>query len=126
LLIKATDYIDNIFEYNGKKKTQGQSLEFPRSNLVDLSGYKIEGIPNKLKQSVCVASLMMIGGDELFTTQDSSYAVTSEKIGSISYTYDTSKVIKDSTLSQQINVLLRGLYKDKSGTKLITGRIKRV
>jgi len=34
-IVKATDYIDNVFDWYGKKKTQTQGLNFPRVDLYD-------------------------------------------------------------------------------------------
>lgn len=125
-LIKATDFIDNVFAWNGIKSSQEQYLEFPRKNLIDRNGYKIEGIPNKLKQAVCVASLMLLDGEDLFITDEANGAVTSETIGSLHFSYDISQNVKDSTLYQQINTLLRGLYRDTTKKSLVIGSMMRV
>lgn len=68
---------------------------------------------------------MISGGDELYVNSESNGAVTSEKIGALTFTYDTSKKVEDTTLYQQINTLLRGLYRDKSKKNIVIGGVLR-
>lgn len=124
-LVKATDFVDNIFAWNGKKASANQSLNFPRTELIDRDGYKVEGIPSKLKQAVCLASLISSSGEELFRTNESNGAVVSEKIGEIAFTYDVSKQVQDKTLYESINSLLRGFYSDKSKSRVYIGEVSR-
>lgn len=125
LLIKATDYIDNIYEWYGIKKTQAQSLRFPRKNLRDIDGYEVSDIPVRLKQAVCEAVKILVDGSDLFVTASENGAVTSEKIGELSFSYDVSQKVKDETLYDAMNKRLRGLYKDKSKSQIFTGSIER-
>ena len=50
-IIKATDYIDNRFVYAGKLLNSNQTTSFPRGDLIDRSGYKVVGIPLKVKKA---------------------------------------------------------------------------
>lgn len=120
-LINATDYVDSAFDWNGIKKTQEQSLRFPRENLIDSDGYKVEGIPAKLKEAVCESALKLSQNVELFQTEEANGAVTSERIGELSFTYDNSKKAEDKSLYDAINLRLRGLFRDKSKNKIIMG-----
>lgn len=127
-LIKATDYIDNIFEWFGKKMTSSQSLRFPRDGLFDYEGNVIEGVPLRLKQAVCDAAELVSEGTNLFQTSEANGDVTSEKIGELSFTY--SKTSKESvaglTLYDSINTKLRGLYRDISRNRIVVGKVERV
>ena len=125
-LIKATDFVDSSFQWRGKKATQEQSLCFPRINLVDDDGYKVEGIPENLKKAVCECASIISTGKEMFSTQNENGAVTSEKIGELAFTYDVAQKIKDTTVYDAINLRLRGLYVDKSKGQILTGGVIRV
>ena len=125
-LIKATDFVDSSFQWRGKKATQEQSLCFPRINLVDDDGYKVEGIPENLKKAVCECASIISTGKEMFSTQNENGAVTSERIGELAFTYDVAQKIKDTTVYDAINLRLRGLYVDKSKGQILTGGVIRV
>lgn len=126
-LIRGTDFIDNVFKWKGKKKTKEQALHFPRINLIDDDGYKVEGIPECLKQAVCEASLLSNEGTTLYMKESSKGDIISEDIaGQLRFTYDTKTKIKDKTIYGVINSKLRGLYIDTSRGRIISGKIERV
>lgn len=125
-LIKATDYINSAFKWNGKKMTQEQALEFPRTKLVDANGYKVEGVPVSLQQAVCECADLVANGTEMYQTHEANGAVVSENIGGqLAFTYDISKAVKDSSLYDAINLRLRGLYIDRSDSGIKIGSVKR-
>ena len=125
-LIRSTDYIDNIFQWNGKKLVSGQSLRFPRTEIYDYEGTSIEGIPECLKQVVCEAGLILSQGTELFNVEEANGDVVSEKIGELSFTYSKANKTNTETfktLYEMFNTRLRGLYKDLSNpNRIITGK----
>ena len=125
-LIKATNYINYVFQWKGKKKTQEQSLAFPRTDLVDNDGYKVEGVPEVLKEAVCDATLELINGKSLYHTESENGNVTSEKIGELAFTYDTKSKIKDATFLESINSKLRGLYFDNISGRIVSGKVVRL
>lgn len=126
LLIKATDFIDNIFQWNGKKQFETQALRFPRVNIKDYEGGEVSGVPVCLKQSVCDAALIS-RSEELFKTAEENGNVVSEKIGELSFTYAKSskETVKTSTLYDSINTKLRGLFFDGSKQSIQTGKMHR-
>lgn len=126
-LIKGTDYVDNIFQWYGKKQFAEQALRFPRTGLLDYEGTEVTGIPNCLKQAVCDASLIANSG-ELFQTQESNGNVVSEKIGELSFTYSkaSNETITSASLYDSINTKLRGLFRDNSKNTIISGKVQRV
>lgn len=125
LLINATDYINNIFDWKGKKATPEQALNFPRTELYTKDGYEVEGVPKQLKEAVCEAVVVLLGNKQLYQSVNENGAVTSEHIGQLSFTYDVSQKIKDSTLFESINNRLRGLYNDTSKKKIYSGKVLR-
>lgn len=126
LLIKATDYINNAFKWNGKKLTSEQSLRFPRQNLTDYEGSKIEGIPVAIKESVCECAKLIETGVEMFITHETNGVVTSERIGELSFTYDVSKAVKDCSLYDTLNTRLRGMYEDTNNPRIVSLHYGRV
>lgn len=128
-LIRATDFIDNIYQWYGKKATSEQSLRFPRINLVDYEGNVIEGIPTCLKQAVCDAAQLVSGGTELFQTKNENGDVVSETITTLSFTYahnEQSSKTTQTTLYDSINTKLRGLFREPNTNKVISGKVSRV
>lgn len=126
-LIRATDYIDNIFKWYGKKMSASQALRFPRVNLKDYEGNDVTGIPSCLKQAVCDAAVLSSEGTELFHTENENGDVISENITSLSFTYSkTKKEVTDKTLYDSINTKLRGLFVDSASNRIIIGKVKRV
>ena len=125
-LIRATDYIDNIFQWCGKKEFENQALRFPRVELRDYEGAEVSGIPVCLKQAVCDAALVGMSG-ELFQTSEVNGDVVSENITSLAFTYSKSeRTVTSRTLYDSINTKLRGLYRDASQSRIISGKVERV
>lgn len=127
-LINATDYVDNIFQWYGQKLKKEQSLRFPRKNLFDYEGTEIEGIPNCLKQAVCEAAVLSSKGTELFQTAEKNGDVVSETIGELSFSYSkkNNEAVAGLSLYDSINTKLRGLFKDTSKNRIISGKVARV
>lgn len=122
-LVLATDFVDNMFVWRGRKKTQEQALAFPRVEIMDIDRYEVNGIPVKLKQAVCDAAMETFDGGTLFETAEAAGAVTSEHIGSISFSYDVSLKKQDVTLFDSVNKKLRGLYRDTSQKGIVVSRV---
>lgn len=127
-LIRATDFIDNMFQWLGNREFEGQALRFPRVGIRDYDGSEISGIPQRLKQAVCEAAVLSAKGTELFQTQNENGDVVSETITTLSFTYskDTDKEVAGKTLYDAINTRLRGLYRDSSKRRAVSGKVERV
>lgn len=115
LLVKATDYVDNTYRWRGRKSTQEQALQFPRTGCVDDDGNDVVGIPRALQQAVCMSASVLITEESLYAVEESNGAVVSEKIGQLAFTYDVSKKVKGSSLYDSINLRLRGLFNAPGG-----------
>ena len=127
-LIRATDYIDSVFQWCGKKEFEEQALRFPRTGIRDYEGLEIKGIPSCLKQAVCDAALITSGGTELFEVAEQNGDVVSETITTLSFTYSKngSRSTTSTTLYDSINTKLRGLFRDNSRNRIVSGRVERV
>lgn len=127
-LINATDYIDSIYQWKGKKVSTSQALRFPRENLFDYEGGKIEGVPTAVKQATCEAASLIVDGTILYQTADSNGDVVSEKIGELAFTYSKreSSAITGITPYDSINTKLRGLFIDPSRRGFVSGKVARV
>lgn len=127
ILVKATEYIDSVFEWKGQKAERSQTLSFPRRNLVDNDGYTVEGVPGQLVAAVCDCAGELLGGaDALFRTESDRGDVASESVGgaiSVSYFQGTKKTGK--TVYESVNSRLRGLYKDAGKKRVLSSRITR-
>ena len=126
-LIKATDFVDNIYQWYGKKEFEHQALRFPRIELRDYEGIEIKGIPTCLKQAICDAAILVSNGTELFQTQNENGDVVSETITTLSFTYahKDNRKTANTTLYDSINTKLRGLYRE-STDRIISGKVMRV
>lgn len=125
-LIRATDYIDNIFQWCGKQVSSEQSLRFPRVNLKDYEGNEITGIPNRLKQAVCDVAVIASKDGELFVTAEQNGDVVSETITTLSFTYSKNeRTTTSKTLYDAVNTKLRGLYIDSAKGHIQMGKMHR-
>lgn len=55
-IIRATQYVDSLYVWKGRRKYREQELAFPRVMLLDLDGFPVEGIPRQVKQAVLEAA----------------------------------------------------------------------
>jgi hypothetical protein len=82
----ATAYIDTIARYKGVKTLSTQALEFPRTDLVDWSGYTITGLPTRVQQATCELALRALSED-LYVDLDRGGAIAAESVAGISVSY---------------------------------------
>ena len=82
LIVRAMDYIENNYSYQGTKLVSTQALQFPR--LID--GETV--YPIALKNAVCELALKSNEEDLL---QDISKSVISEKVGELEVKYDSNQ-----------------------------------
>lgn len=124
-LIVATDYVDNMFKWKGKKASGEQALSFPRFCLFDSDGYKVEGIPKKLKQAVCVVADYG-SGTTLFGVDEEKGDIASESVsGAVSVSYFQGTRKENVSTLQQVNALLKGYYVDTNKPKIVTSKVSK-
>lgn len=85
-LRKATDYLDSKWRFKGVRLVSTQALSFPRSDLTDLDGYAVTGLPARLKAAESELTFRALSAD-LYEDMDRSGMVKSETVGPISTTY---------------------------------------
>ena len=95
LIIRAMDYIENNYTYQGTKLVSTQSLQFPRL----INGET--AYPTSLKSAVCELALKANNGDLL---QDTGKTTIREKVGTLEVEYDANQ--DDLTSYNYVNKLL--------------------
>lgn len=83
-IVKATDYIDQRFNYKGvRQQTMNtQTTAWPRSNVVDTDGNWVSGIPLAVKNACCEYALRALSSTlnpDPVSPDDSGYRVKSIK-----------------------------------------------
>lgn len=86
-LNRATMYLDRTYEFLGEKSTVAQALQFPRAYLYDFKGDLISGIPNGIKQAVCLVAIRMLNGINMSPDLERGGKVIREKIDVIDISY---------------------------------------
>lgn len=95
LIIRAMDYIENNYTYQGTKLLSTQSLQFPRL----ICGETV--YPIALKNALCELALKANSGDLL---QDTGKTTIREKVGTLEVEYDPNQ--DDLTSYNYVNKLL--------------------
>lgn len=95
LIVRAMDYIENNYTYQGTKLVPTQSLQFPRL----INGETV--YPIALKNAVCELALKANSGDLL---QDTGKTTIREKVGTLEVEYDSNQ--DDLTSYNYVNKLL--------------------
>ena len=87
-LIKATDYVDQRFNFIGRRQ-QGrqQTTEWPRINAWDRGRYYINGVPAEIKEAVCEYALKAaqstLNPDPTLSTTGAAIQSKTETVGPI-------------------------------------------
>lgn len=124
-IIRGTEFVDNFYNWRGRKGTGSQALSFPRIDLYDDDQYLIHGIPEKLKKACLEAAFLnsASGSDTLFTTKDENGAIKRQKVDSLEVEYFSNQQnetnlnnVDYTSIYDILNKLLKGLYKEKGAT----------
>lgn len=73
-IVRATQYVDSLYVWKGRRKFREQELAFPRVMILDLDGFPVEGVPRQMKQAVLEAAYYGRKA-ELFTVRSSEDGV---------------------------------------------------
>lgn len=119
-LIKATQYVDSLFNWKGRRKFETQELNFPRVMIKDLDGFDVNGIPKKLKDAVCEAAFYGYQS-ELFTTHKSETGNIKRELKEVSNAVKTEIEYfgtEESSVDYiskyaALDLILKGLYYEK-------------
>ena len=121
-IIRGTEFIDNFYNWRGRKGKGSQALSFPRLDLYDDDRYLINGIPDKLKKACLEAAFLNSTSEAntLFTTKDENGAIKRQKVDSLEVEYFNNQqnetnmeAVDYTTIYDILNKLLKGLYKEK-------------
>ena len=124
-IIRGTEFVDNFYNWRGRKGKGSQALSFPRIDLYDDDQYLIHGIPEKLKKACLEAAFLnsTSGSDTLFTTKDENGAIKRQKVDSLEVEYFSNQQneinlnnVDYTSIYDILNKLLKGLYKEKGAT----------
>lgn len=83
----STKYIDRTYSFQGQKGSTTQSLEFPRDYLYDIDSEEVTGVPDVIKEAVCLVSRRLMNNVELDPDMDRGGAIKREKVDVIDITY---------------------------------------
>lgn len=130
-VIKAMDYVDNIFNWKGRKKYRDQPLCFPRVDIIDGDGFDRSGeIPEGLKKAVCEAAFYVVDQYTLFGKQDPNGPLAKERkkadVAEIEierkfFTKDEVQLDYTSAF-QALDRFLKGLYWDANDKAVVNHR----
>lgn len=121
-IIRGTEFVDNFYNWKGRRGSQSQSMAFPRLDLYDEDHYEVRGVPDKLKKACIEAAFLnsSSGSDTLFTTKDENGAIKKQKVDSLEVEYFSNQqnetnanAVDYTTIYDILNKLLKGLYKEK-------------
>jgi hypothetical protein len=115
-IIRASRYVNSAFSWLGTRKTLDQGLLWPREG-VKLDGFEIAGVPKEVKEATAECVALVMQDAELFS-EKADRQIASEKVDVVAVSYfqqgETSG--KTATKFDVLNKLLRGLYKENTGT----------
>jgi len=130
-IIRGTEFVDNFYNWRGRKGCGSQALSFPRIDLYDDDQYLIHGIPEKLKKACIEAAFLnsTSGADTLFTTKDENGAVKRQKVDTLEVEYFSNQQnetnlnnVDYTSIYDILNKLLKGLYMEKGATGSVCTR----
>lgn len=88
-LRQATVYIESRWRFKAQRASAAQALEFPRTGLVDWSGYTVTGLPARVRQATLSLALKALSGESLYEDQARGGRITSESVAGISVSYES-------------------------------------
>lgn len=125
-IIKAMDYVDNIFLWKGTRMHKNQSLHFPRKDIQDEDGFDYTGeIPEQLKKAVCEAAFNVFSQYTLYARKSTDGAIKKEKkkadVVEIEKEYFSNEEVKVDWTSayESLDTMLRGLFRQKGQGSII-------
>lgn len=135
-IVKAMDYVDNLFDWKGRRKFRDQPLKFPRIDIRDEDGFCCDSIiPEQLKKAVCEAAFYVFeqytlykqNGYDAVPKKERKKADTVEienEYYSFSDYFGSNNKIDYTSKYQALDTMLRGLYIQKGTSKPICRRVR--
>lgn len=108
-IIKATDYLDFAYDWEGVRSSATQSLEWPRAGVVSADHMIVPGdsIPAAIERACAELALRALDGD-LMGDESRGGAVTEETVGPITVKYEQGAIA--GTVYRSIDKIVAGLY----------------
>jgi hypothetical protein len=118
-LVIATQYIDINFRYIGRKSTNNQKLQWPRTYAYNPEGYVYSGIPDEIISATCEAGNFALIGENLFATAEKGVTSKTENVGPVQTTYQYRSQQTGIVIYQSVNMYLKDLIQKR------TNRVRR-
>ena len=108
VLIRSSDWLDQLFSFKGEKSNRQQMRSWPRRNVV-IDGFVIDEVTPQavIDASIELALAMLSSEGEAETLLGISGAVSQERIGSLSIMYDRQQHPAKSRLELLLRPYLR-------------------
>lgn len=112
-LRKATQYLDNTYNWIGDILSLEQSLNWPRTDVEDSNGRDLsDSVPVKVKNATAEMALLTLSSTLVPNTTNANY-VKREKVGELETEYFSGA--PTGTQYRYVDRMLNGLYDSKSG-----------
>lgn len=117
-LRKATEYLDNHYQWIGDIYLTTQTLNWPRTFAYDSQGRAVNNIvPSKVENAAAELALLALSEDLVPVTTSSDYAKR-EKVGDLEIEYrDSAPASRQFT---NVDRILSGLYTSKAGSGVVS------
>lgn len=130
-LIRGSEFVDNFYEWKGKRCSMEQGMSFPRRGIYDDDGFPVNGIPVRLKKACIEAAFLSSSSSSntLFSQKDVNGDIKKKKIDVIEKEYfaksseDSSSKTDYTSIYDILNKLLKGLYRTKDEQGSINRRV---
>ncbi len=124
-LRQATHYLDTSYDWLGSISDTAQVLAWPRTGVVDREGREIavDAIPATLKYAQIELAKLGIG--QALVASASSGDVSAIQAGSVSITFSKGQTASETTKFAWVDRLLSGLFKSRSGGRLMNVKLAR-
>ena len=90
-LMIATRFLDGAVRWQSSLKRDTQSLEWPRSDFVDLNGRMVSGVPQAIRDATVILAYSSLTN----TLSTGSYSILEEKFGDTTEKYSSPVVISE-------------------------------
>lgn len=120
-IMKAMRYLEGMFydRWVGYKKTEEQSLSWPRANATKRDGWSISesSIPREVKDAVCALAIRSSDGEDLTPDVTNANKVKKEQIGPIMVEYATGA--PSYTIYKDIEFILTSITTQRYSAKVM-------
>lgn len=115
LLIRASKYLDSMFEWKGRRAHRDSGLKWPRYECYDCDGFEMdhERLPRELKDATCEMATYLMSSD--WTNLESSRGIREVKADVVDVKFDTSQT--RGSVPYAVIAILQGLGNANTGKR---------